>query len=407
MKRILVFALMLCISVLSKAQSLEAENIYEISGKANRGYLGDVTIDEPGNDIALTFVTKSNDKMAKFETYHFDATTYAFKKIETDEIEFEKARNKYKWFKYRGDDYSVEAVSVERNFTGTLVLKRKLITYNWSWFYGGYDRDVKLLEKVKPKNDEGNKYYAWTSAENDETGDVLVLVGPKAKMAKDEDPNAKMKNFSVLTITKDLDIAKETKIDFEHPMIPMVSQLVYNPDEDDEEETDLSSSDWGLVFVPAGGSGLNKVADPEMNNFTFTRINAANELKQRINFKPEYNLWGIQEIVSAGNELYFIGPAKKDNNYFNEIFPPSMDEDTRSATIETMKWQAFQVMKVSDGKVDYLKATSIDEFDAKLKTPPSQKKSPSYDGKKFAMVNFVKANNGDILIMGQNFNKSK
>jgi hypothetical protein len=44
-----------------------------------------ITIDEPNNDIALTFVTKSNDKMAKFETYHFDANSYAFKNMETDE----------------------------------------------------------------------------------------------------------------------------------------------------------------------------------------------------------------------------------------------------------------------------------------------------------------------------------
>ncbi|MBS1657730.1 MAG: hypothetical protein JST18_06495 [Bacteroidetes bacterium] len=400
--------LILLISHSTFAQKLEAENVYEITGKANRGYLGDVTIDEPNNDIALTFVTKSNDKMAKFETYHFDGTTYAFKKLDTDEEEFEKAKTKFKWFKYKGENYSVEAVTVERNLTGTLVLKRKLISYTWSWFWGGYDRDVKVLEKVKPKNDEGNKYYAWTAAENNQTGEVLVLVGPKAKIgAKDQDPNAYMKNFSILTINSDLDVTKESKIDFQYPMMPMISNPIYDPDATSEDDADLSNSDWGLVFVPVGGPGMNKVADPDFSDFTLVRVNGSNDLKQRTSFKPEYNLWGIQDMISSGNEVYLIGPAKKDDKYLNQIFPANMDDDARTAAIEAMKWQAFQIMKLTDTKVDYLKATSIDEFDAKLKTPPSQKKAPSYDGKKFAVVNFIRAANGDVLVMGQNFNQPK
>jgi hypothetical protein len=408
MKHFSFFILALLFAGSSAAQKLEAENTYEISGKANRGYLGDVIIDEPANDIGLTFVTKANEKMAKFETYHFDATSYAFKKLETDEIEFEKAKTKYKWFKYRGENYSVEAVSVERNLTGTLVLKRKQISYTWSWFWGGYDKDVKLLEKLKPKSDEGNKYYAWTAAENDQTGEVLVLVGPKAKMEKGADPFAYMKNFSVLTISSDLDITKETKMDFQYPMMPIVSQYVYDPAAaTGDEEQDLSNSDWALVWVPAGRPGMNKVADPEMNNYTMARLSPSNELKQRIAFKPDYNLWGIQDVVTAGEEVYLIGPAKKDDKYLNQIFAPTLDDEARAALIEGMKWEAFQLMRITGGKVDYLKATSIDEFDAKLQTPPSQKKSPSYSGKKFAMVNFVRANNGDVLVMGQNFTKPK
>ena len=51
------------------AQKLSIEKTYEITGKANRGYLGNINIDEPKNLLELTFVTKSSDKLAKFETY--------------------------------------------------------------------------------------------------------------------------------------------------------------------------------------------------------------------------------------------------------------------------------------------------------------------------------------------------
>ncbi len=43
-----------------KAQTLSLEKTYEITGKANRGYLGNINIDEANNVIELTYVTKAN-----------------------------------------------------------------------------------------------------------------------------------------------------------------------------------------------------------------------------------------------------------------------------------------------------------------------------------------------------------
>ena len=36
-----------------------------------------------------------------------------------------KAKEKYKWFKYRGELYSVEGLFVEKNLVGTLVFKKE------------------------------------------------------------------------------------------------------------------------------------------------------------------------------------------------------------------------------------------------------------------------------------------
>jgi len=41
-----------------KAQTLSLEKTYEITGKANRGYLGNINIDEASNLIELTYVKK-------------------------------------------------------------------------------------------------------------------------------------------------------------------------------------------------------------------------------------------------------------------------------------------------------------------------------------------------------------
>ena len=74
----------------SSAQQLSIEKTYEITGKANRGFLGDIHIDEAANVVELTYCTKSNDRVAKFETYVFD-TQFNFKELKTEELEFEKA----------------------------------------------------------------------------------------------------------------------------------------------------------------------------------------------------------------------------------------------------------------------------------------------------------------------------
>ncbi|HUM47223.1 MAG TPA: hypothetical protein PLD84_09855, partial [Chitinophagales bacterium] len=230
MKKIIpMLAAILLLSWHADAQQLSIEKTYEITGKANRGYLGHVNIDEPKNLLELTFVTKASEKVAKFETYQFDLE-FNFKNLVTDEIEFEKARLRFSWFKYKGDSYVIEAVSVENNLTGTLVLKRKQITYEWSWFWGGYDRDVKLLEKLKPKSDEGNKYQLITKAENDADGSVLLVAGTKAM--KGDDPLLKSKKFIAAVFNKDLDMVSKTDFEFQYPQTLVQSQLIWNPNLD-------------------------------------------------------------------------------------------------------------------------------------------------------------------------------
>ncbi|MBL7941468.1 MAG: hypothetical protein JNM00_01795 [Flavobacteriales bacterium] len=394
---IVIFATLFAFNATLFGQRLSVENTYEITGKANRGYLGNINIDEPGNLIELTYVTKSNDRLVKFETYQFDLD-FNFKNMVSEEIEFEKARTKYKWFKYKGETYQVEAVSVEANFTGTLVLKRKLITYKWSWWWGGYDKDVKLLEKVKPKNDEGNKYYLWTKAENDETGEVMVIVGEK-DMGKGADMMATRKNFSALVIDRNLDITHKQDFTFQYPQHLMASYVVSKEGGEDSESEDLAGNDLGILFAPAGGAGMKKVADPDPKNYTFMRFGNDASLIQRTDIHSPNELWGINGIATVGGNTFIYGPAKTESTYANEVLAPGVD-------VDGMKWEAFQLCKLNTQGLQWITASSIDDFEAKVKAGPSQKKVPAYKGKKFRMSKLVAADN-DLFIMGQNFKKNQ
>ncbi|MEP7128539.1 MAG: hypothetical protein ABI729_06715 [Chitinophagales bacterium] len=378
----------------ANAQKLSIEKTYEITGKANRGYLGNINIDEPKNLLELTFVTKANDKQAKFETYQFDLE-FNFKNLVTDQIDFDKAHEKYRWFRYKGESYVVEAVSVENNLTGTLVLKRKQINYDWSWFWGGYDKDVKLLEKLKPKSDEGNKYSLITKAENDADGSVLLVAGTKTQ--KGDDPNLVQKKFVAAVFNKDLDQVHKTDFDFQYPQTLVQSQLVWNPNLDfDADADDLANSDLALLFAPMGGPGMGKVADPAINNYTFMRFANDAAQKDRISIKSPNTVWSVNSIAVVDNNYYIFGPSKGDDKYVNQVMTAAQDPDE-------MKWESYQLAKLSNGKVDFVNAPSLDEFEAKLQTPPSQKKSPSYRGKKFYLSNFDVDSKGNIFLFGQNF----
>jgi len=280
MKKLLLFSLSICFIFLndfeSTAQILDIEKTYTITGKAKRGALGDVTYDAAQGIYTLTYVTKSNDRKAKFQIYTFD-NDFNFINMEEDEIEFERARTKYSWFTYQGELYSTEGLYVEPNLMGTLIIKKKLITHKYDWFLLGYYKTVDILKKVKPKTDDGRKYYYLGHAEDDVTGEVHILCGIKDKMNKDADPYRHLKDLVVLKYNYDVELVSETSFKLDYP-----NQLAF--------ARSISNAEGGVggmsfVFAPMGGMGMNKVADPNKYNFTYVRVNDKPEVVDNFKFE--------------------------------------------------------------------------------------------------------------------------
>lgn len=369
------------------AQTLEAENTYEITGKSKRGALGNVEFDADKGTYTLTYVTKANDKKAKFQIYTFDKD-FNFLNFEEDEIEFEKAKTKYKWFKYQGELYTVEGLFVEPNLMGTLVLRQKQITYKYDWFLLGYYKDVDVLKKLKPKSDEGKKYHYLAHAEDDNTGEVLILVGVKDNIGKNADPYRQFKEMKVLKFDYDVNLIGETSFNFDYPMSVAFARYI------DDGEGGVGG--MSFVFAPMGGPGMGKVADPNKSNYSYIRVNADPEVVDNIRFDSPAPYWQINEmVIDYGNDdVYLFGPsAMGKDKYYNQL-------------TATSKFKAVQLMKVSGNKIEYLTETDLEEFEAKLKKPSNQKKSPSYEGKKFQIANYKLASNGDFIVSGQNFKPS-
>jgi len=389
MRKIYALVLVLFVSQYfndSSAQMLELEKTYEITGKSKKGYLGKVIYDQNTKIYSLIYVTKSTDRKAKFETYTFDKD-FNFLNKEEEEIEFEKAKLKFSWFNFKGEQYVVETISVAGNLTGTLVLKKKRITYTYDWFFGGYSKKVELLEKVKPKNDEGNKYFYHTHVDDDVTGDILVVAGLKEK----SDPFKHFRDFSLLKFNKDFDLVKESFVKFDHIQSIAVTRSITKVYEGDTDHTGIGG--LMMVFAPMGGQGMNKVASPDKNAYTYIRTNENGELIHRAAFTSPASYWKIDEIVSVDgeNSVYVFGPAAEGKDkYYN-------------MSVATTKFKAIQLLKIKDGKTEYITSANLDEIESKIKTPPAQKKSPAYEGKKFDIKGYAVGSANDFFIYGQNF----
>jgi len=374
-KKALLTLLFLAQALLPFAQDIEIEKTYEISGKAKRGNLAYAEFDASTGNYLLTYVTKANAGVARFELYRFDKD-FNFVKLDNQEFEFDKAKKLYPWWKFRGETYHVEGITAMPNLTGALVLRKYNINYTYEWELTSYFPKYKMLDKVKLRSDEGDKYFYMKSYNNVEDGNLFVLAGLK----KDDDKVNLWKNYHLMQINTSLNVVKDLEINFDYPQFLVGSKLIVD---DNDNITDML-----FLFAPAN---KGKNPDPQKNRYTYIRVNNKLELIDRINLTSPANYWDVYdiEIADGKDEYYLYGPALPGkDDYYDEM-------------IGTDKYKSFQIAKISNHKVDYLSVTNLYEFESKLKTPPDQRQSPAYDGKKFDLSDMTVTENGDLFIVGQ------
>lgn len=361
------------------AQQISKEATHEISKKANKGYLYEPKIDEAKNLLSLTYVTKSTNKKVKFETYKFDLN-FNFLSVEETEEGVEKIKN---YRADKGDEWEMNAVSVEKNFVGTLVLRRKIIKKKWNWFWGGYDIKVDLKEKLKPKSDDGNRFYYLTHSEQNENGSVIIVAGEKGDK---NDPMRQYKRIHILRYDAELNQLTDKVIEFDHP------QMIAAINTDDADEDAENDEDIAILFAPMGGKGMGKVQDPNAANYTFVRVSPMGDIKERISVASNHGIFD-GSFVRVGDAMVIYGPTNENKtDYLNE-----KPEDDK------FKAKNFQIVKINNGKVEYVTSTPISDFEKKAQNPPSQKRSPDYTGRKFRVADIMQSSNGDLLITGQNY----
>ncbi|MFH1120850.1 MAG: hypothetical protein V1775_13585 [Bacteroidota bacterium] len=334
------------------SQDIELEKTYDLSKDAKKGFLGDVRYNDQNESYLLSYCTKSKKTFAKFENYTFDKD-FNFVNMTQEELEFDKVKSKYAWWRYKGEDFSTESIYADDNASGTLILRKVRRDYNWSWLWGMYNKVVlHKLEKVKLRSEDGDKYYYYSSHADDETNELYVLCGKKDKTDRD----TYKKEFHILKINFQLDVVKDYQVSFTKP----VDFKFFGSITDEGHIKQLF-----IVF----NSG---------SEYTYVRVDSKLEQKDKIDFTANPG-WKIDD---------FIPPSAEEDNIY--IYGPSADK-------------YYTLVKVDNGKLGYVSDVNLDEFKQKLKCPPSQRRTPEYRGKKFVLDASLLTKDDELVITGQNW----
>jgi hypothetical protein len=383
MKKIIIIALVaISMAVSSYSQVMELEKTYTITGENKVDINPFVQTDPNTRTYVVRFFIKQKNDVIKSETYFFDQD-FNFIKNDKDEIKLSNIKLKFPWLDYKGDQFELTGITADEN--DKLVLRKKTLTVTYNWYTLSYNMVLNDMGKEKFKTNEGEGYVNFRNWDQNNSYETLyVLCGMNDK----SDKFKYCKDFKLLKIDKEMKVIKELSIKFDFPQ-----DIVYPRFADAKTETRNNSFDKEMIIVFAPKNEGSSVSDKNKTNFTFIKINDNLELIDRIPFNSISTGWSIEDkiIDTANNDVYFFGGSLKGKDkYFDDL------KDTK-------KFDGFQIMKVSDHNISYIKEYSLYELSKKLIKAPSQKESTPYEGKKFRISAYTLTANKNLIIVGQNW----
>ncbi|MEI7895776.1 MAG: hypothetical protein WCJ26_01975 [bacterium] len=414
------------------------EKDYEISRKAKKGYLGKVEEKDNGN-FDMIYILPSSARKIKSEIYHFDKDETLLG-IDKDELEIEKARKQWKWFNYKGDYFLANNTSASANLTADLVFRKKRITARYNWWTGQYERKVKLLEKVKPKNEDGKKYKFYGGVYEVERDSTILVMAVNAGDPKDK----LFGSYDLLKSDNDLNIKVLEKIQFPYSMTCVYSEPITD-DQSESIENDDMPRDWILVYAPTNVLKNNTAPDP--HSFEYLRITPEGKIVERIKFNAPTVGWRIIGAYEKENSVLLYGMGSgKDSKYINQIFKSGcvattsndaadqaqantstagafsgfakmgstfsgkdetgVTQEAIDEGLDLLTYNSFVFCRLRDGAAGS-KLTEIEEVNEKATCPPDMKKPLKFDGKLFTVSNVNFLSDNSIVLSIQDFKKSK
>ncbi|HMJ70650.1 MAG TPA: hypothetical protein VK508_17220 [Cyclobacteriaceae bacterium] len=381
---------LLLTAFLAQGQTVDVEKTFDVSKDAQKGFIHLIDNDEAKQQLNVVYRVRAKRNQAKFITYTFD---YQFNLVNQSEeiLDMEKELPaKYRHRKFKKEYYEVEGLYVEPNMMGTLVLKRKITKFAWNWFVNNYTITTSVEGKLKAKTDDDKKLFYHAHAEDQNDGTAMILAGEKG--TPKSGPVNHMMNFHFIKYDINLTKLADVTVNFETPQALVASYQF--PTDEDEKKTDMIAIFATTKIKNYVGGG--KLWGENPAEYTYVRVSYEGKLIDRITFNSPNSIWRIDDFVMAADKsIYFYGPSNDEKGDYFRTRAEISDDKT--------KWPRFQLAHVSNGKIDYISSTAMDEFKSKLKAQPDGKKGDPYSGRRVAFNDAIISPTGEVILAGQNY----
>ncbi len=389
------------------SQTQVVEKVQPLSKNASKGYFYDAVqnLETGGIEVSYKFKNKSKDEQGTFETYYFDKDLNFSKQEETAVIKSDDApKPDYtKSFIYArvGGCSSFDILST------TLKLSKQTFEYKWNADKKKFTRKRTEDVEIKPKNDDKRTFSGYDAFNAGDYSMVLV-----SSETKGEDKKMR-KDFILLKVSTDLSI-KEIPLPLE------ASQLVYSTvmennstdaEADNADNCDLCNSDMVFVFAPT----FDKKSNTDYKKYTYLRVDKNGVVKENVKIDaPSANLIITGVAQSKDGSTYLFGSYNKGEKTFDQLYKEysplanpcytngaNYRMDTYERSTEKMEMDFVSLIKINNGKTEWIKNTPVADLAKVVKTPAGQKKASAYTGKRLKIQYFNVLPNNDIFISGQ------
>ncbi|MFN7312869.1 MAG: hypothetical protein ACK5UI_05240 [Bacteroidota bacterium] len=230
---------------------------------------------------------------------------------------------------------------------------------------------IENISSVDAKEEKGQKWYPLYNNPVPNGGNILF-----STVGVNPDPNKA--HYVFRKYNENGTVLKELTFSYNYQCLPTVKEIEKAP----------GVFDYIIVMKPFF---YKKSKQPTTNplNFEYIRVDGeAFDVKERLNIEAVYGNWAIEQVKEVGGAVYIVGN--------------SSTEKTSFATFDAFKikeFPALQIAKISNGKVDYVRALNNVDLIGKIQVVQGVK------GKVEPWLYFmdvqIHAQNGNLFISGQ------
>lgn len=405
---VLCSALLLTSGITTLAQQAQVkETKQDLPKEVAKGKFHGAELNGESGNIELTYHLKGdkNEDVREYKKYVFDRNINFVKDESIQEAKEEAKPDKVHDIVMaqlgNGKMMSMESLKLHLS-TGKLI-------YKWDADKGIYKYHYEEGEEVNLKNDDAKYYTGYAAYTNNTTGDLFML-GMSEK-------NHERRKVSLLHVKRSDMSMEETPIEFNSAQGLVYSGLVSNGT---DNEDNLESADMIFIFAP-------KKADPmpDQKKYTYIRFDNNGKVKERFEIDaPSANMTISSHMKTKDGAVYFTAAYNSDADesfeklygeviyLVNPSYPSASGEPNKRMEayhrdLEKRKVDVFSIIKINNGKVEWISKNQISELENKIQVPPGQKKGYAYDGRFLDIEIFEQLPNGDFLITGQINSRTK